>query len=45
MQIGWDAIAKRSGLGLSSSDHDLVNEAKDRAEDVEELRVPAALHQ
>ncbi len=45
MQIGREAIAERRRLGLPISAKDLENEAKDRAEHEQEIRVPAAMRQ
>ncbi|MGV1760504.1 hypothetical protein ACQZ6F_27565 [Rhizobium sp. A22-96] len=42
-QIGREAIAERRRLGLPISAKDLANEAKDRAEHEQEIRVPAAM--
>lgn len=45
MQIGREAIAERRRLGLPISARNLENEAKDRSEHVEEVRVPASMRQ
>ncbi|MFJ6324133.1 MULTISPECIES: hypothetical protein [unclassified Rhizobium] len=42
-QIGREAIAESRRLGLPISDKDLENEAKDRDEHEQYVRVPAAL--
>jgi hypothetical protein len=45
MQIGREAIVERRRLGLPISDRDLANEAKDRAEHEQDVRVPAVMRQ
>lgn len=44
-QIGREAIAERRRLGLQISAKDLENEAKDRIEHADEVRVSAAMRQ
>lgn len=44
-EIGREAIAERRRLGLPIYAKDLENEAKDRAEREQEVRVPAAMRQ
>ena len=45
MQIGKEALAESRRLGLPLSAKDLENERKDRAEQEQEERIPAAMKQ